>query len=234
MMNLLKLTILLLAMLLQTQAIKAENRLDSLLQERHSQYNEYNQYKLSMNERTWVRLVELGQRASDLIETDNIILKQYLQREISRNRELLDSAEKMSLEIALLNKEAEMQELLLAERRNLTTTLLITIGGVIILLIVMFILFIDRQSRFRSAKLELERLWTMKEDPKYNHLQQDELRMLTDQVNKLAEENDLLKKELNQEKGKKSEAMESLKKEIRTRRQVEQEIKDLISQIQKK
>ncbi|MCB2222288.1 MAG: hypothetical protein KQI35_18035 [Bacteroidetes bacterium] len=234
MMNLFKLTILILVVLWQSQAIKAENRLDSLLQERNSQYNEYNQYKLSMNERTWLRLVELGQKANDLIETDNVILNQYLQRELSRNRELIDSTEKMNLEIALLNKEAEMQEMLMVERRNLTNTLLIIIGGIVILLIVLFILFIDRQSRFRSAKLELERLWTMKEDPKYNHLQQDELKMLSDQVNKLAEENDLLKKELNQEKGKKSEAMESLKKEIRSRRQVEQEIKDLISQIQKK
>ncbi len=233
-MKLYKKTVLLFGMLLMIMTMKAENRLDSLLQERDLQYQEYNQYKLSMDERTWIKLIELGQKAHALIETDNLILKQYLKREVSRNKELSDNIEKLNLEIALLNKEAEMQEMLLTERRNLTSNMLIIMGGLSLLLIVMLILFIDRQTRYRSAKLEVERLWTMKEDPKYNRLQKDELKMLSDEVNKLSEQNEQLKQQLNQEEGKKSEAIESLKKEIRTRRQVEKEIKDLISQIRKK
>ena len=228
-----KLTAVMAALVLLSANSKAQQRLDSLLKERDTQYNQYNKFKSDLKERPWIKLVELGDKASALIETDNHILKQYLLQEISLNQELNVELEHLNQEIALLNKETQMQENMLAERHNFANTLLYIITGLSALLIIMFVLFIDRQTRFRSAKLELERLWADKDGSKMTRLQKDELSLLSDQVNNLAEENDQLKQELNQEQGQKSEAMESLKKEIRSRLQIEQEIKDLISQIKK-
>ncbi|MCB0824401.1 MAG: hypothetical protein KDC09_17015 [Bacteroidales bacterium] len=228
-----KLTAVMAALVLLSANSKAQQRLDSLLKERDTQYNQYNKFKSDLKERPWIKLVELGDKASALIETDNHILKQYLLQEISLNQELTVELEHLNQEVALLNKETQMQENMLAERHNFANTLLYIITGLSALLIIMFVLFIDRQTRFRSAKLELERLWADKDGSKMTRLQKDELSLLSDQVNNLAEENDQLKQELNQEQGQKSEAMESLKKEIRSRLQIEQEIKDLISQIKK-
>ncbi|HPE54843.1 MAG TPA: hypothetical protein P5514_10265 [Bacteroidales bacterium] len=228
-----KLTAVMAALVLLSANSKAQQRLDSLLKERDTQYNQYNKFKSDLKERPWIKLVELGDKASALIETDNHILKQYLLQEISLNQELTVELEHLNQEVALLNKETQMQENMLAERHNFANTLLYIITGLSALLIIMFVLFIDRQTRFRSVKLELERLWADKDGSKMTRLQKDELSLLSDQVNNLAEENDQLKQELNQEQGQKSEAMESLKKEIRSRLQIEQEIKDLISQIKK-
>lgn len=230
----LKLTLVITALVVLSNGVFSQARLDSLLHERENQFNAYNQFKLSLDERPWIKLVELGEKADNLIKTDNLILQQYLNQQINYNADLSNEIEKLNLELALLNKEARVNNILLNERQRLTNTLLFVIGGISVLLIVIFILFIDRQTRFRSARMELERLWAAKGEHGVNKLQQDEWSMLANQVNKLSEENDQLKKELNQEQGQKSEAMESLKKEIRNRRQVEQEIKDLISEIKKK
>ena len=213
---------------------KTQNSLDSLLEERATKSTEYYQFKHQMNERTWLNLVELGNKASDLIETDNFIFKQYLQEEVSHNKQLQDDIEKLNLEIALLKREAEIRESQLTETSNYSNTLFLVLAGAGILILTLLIILINRQIRYRSVKTEIERLWAFKEDPQYNPLQRDELKLLTDQVNKLADENSRLKNEMSQIKGQKSEAMEALKKEIRSRREVEKEIKDLISQIKKK
>ena len=119
-----KLTAVMAALVLLSANSKAQQRLDSLLKERDTQYNQYNKFKSDLKERPWIKLVELGDKASALIETDNHILKQYLLQEISLNQELTVELEHLNQEVALLNKETQMQENMLAERHNFANTLL--------------------------------------------------------------------------------------------------------------
>jgi len=216
-----------------TNNLIAQNSLDSLLRQRSIQLNDYNDYREGMTERTWLKLVTIHEKAAGIIETDGRIINDYLAREIAKNRELSNSIEKLKLDIALLNKETEVQKMILEEKSFMTRTLLFVAGGIGLLFFVMLILYIDRQSRFRAAKMELEHLWKTHEDPETKSLRKDEINTLREQLFKTTDEIEKLKKEYQTALAQKKQAEKLLNDEITNRREAELEIKELIDQIKK-
>ena len=215
--------------------LKTESQpvVDSLLIQRNTRLNDYVEFKDGMAERTWIKLVNLNQKASELIETDNIIIDQYLRFEFIKNKQLKKSLEKANLELALMHKEFELQDTTLKEQAIINNTLLITSVMVGILFIIVLILFINRNSRYKAAYYELERFWAMKEDVQSGKNRESPDRFMQEKITELTAENESMKKKLNSISRLKLNAEKDLKAEISTRKTAEKEIRELIDQIKK-
>ena len=205
--------------------------LDSLLLDRKLLKDDYTDFRDQMKERTWLNLVTIQEKADNLFDLDNEIINKYLVREVRKRKEYIDSIEKLNLELALLQKETEVQQMILNEKSFLNRTLLIIAGSVSLLFFVLLILYIDRQSRFRAAKLELERYWNREHDPESHSLRKDEINTLREQLYKNADEIEKLRKDNQSILNQKSIAEKKLRAEIDDRRQAESEIKKLIDQL---
>ncbi|MCB0805849.1 MAG: hypothetical protein KDC05_08630 [Bacteroidales bacterium] len=217
--------------LFQTSTSFSQAILDSLLLDRKLMKDDYTEFRDHMNERTWINLVTIQEKANDLLEVDNKIINNYLERELRKKKEYRDSIEKLNLDIALLTKENEVQQMILDEKSFLNRTLLIIIGSVSLFFFVLLILYIDRQSRFRAARLELERYWNTGHDAESKSLQKDEINTLREQLYKTSDEIEKLKKENKSAQSMKELAENKLREEIADRRKAEQEIQQLIEQL---
>jgi hypothetical protein len=213
--------------------LQANQYLDSVLVSRNLQLTDYYRFKDGMKERTWINMVNLGDKALQIIESDNLILDNFLQNEMNKSQKLNTKLEAANLEILLLKREVEVNSIILEEQRFLNTNLIIITGVSIILFVILLILFIDRQIRYRSTNMELERLWARSDDQpiqikedKLNDLQQKEFESLTEQ-------NKVIKRKLEEMSELKIGNENALQKEIDSRMEVEKEIKSLISQIKK-
>ncbi len=59
------------------QNIQAQN-IDSLLNSRNYQFEEYAKFKENIGDRTWIKLVNLSNLSDQVIETDNQLVEYYL------------------------------------------------------------------------------------------------------------------------------------------------------------
>jgi hypothetical protein len=212
-----------------SQGLQSQN-LDSLLEVREIQYQAYMQYKQNLGERTWIKLLNLSDLASKVIQSDNQLVNYYSQG-IKNNGNYKAKIEELNLEITLLKREAEIQEMVLNERKSLFNTLLMIVGGVSILFIAMLIFAIDRHIRFRNTKMELERTWAGEiEIPKVSTSEQEFVKV-NNEIRSLSTENSKLKDQVLDLMNKIKEKEKILDEELDSRKQLKDEIRNLITQI---
>lgn len=209
----------------------AGKTLDSLLTSRNEKYLEYSSFKDNMTNRSWSNLIQLGKKAQAVIDADNQLVTKYLQKELTKNKDLATSIEKLSLEMALLHKEAEVRGLLLREKQSQLKLFLIILASVSIALILSILFLIDRHKRYRIALREMENMWAMNDDTSNVNTVAG---MLKERVNQLTFENNKFKKELIILSDQKKDAKNKLENEIHSRKVMEGEIKNLIGQIKNK
>lgn len=205
--------------------------IDSLLEQRDQKFQEYTQFKENLNERTWINLVNLSNLANDVIELDNQIVEYYNINGGVNNNAYKSKAEDLNLEVSLLKREAEIQKSILDERQFLFNTLLMIIGGFTLLLIGLFIFAIDRHIRFRNTKMELERTWAGEiEIPKVSTSEQEFIKV-NKEIRSLSAENTKLKDQVIELMNKIREKEDILDEELNSRKQLKDEIRNLITQI---
>ncbi len=213
------------------QLVLANENLDSILVSRNNQLTDYYRFKDGMEKRTWINMVDLNKKALQVIETDNLILDNHLKLEMNRSGKISDKLENAKLEILLIKREIELNSIMLEEQRFLNTNLVIAASVAIVLFLIVLILFIDRQIRYRSTRLELERFWSKSDDHPIPTQTSEENTKQRNKINSLIEQNKEIKEQLEEISNKKRDQENQLQKEISSRRNVEEEIKDLISQI---
>jgi len=230
---------------------------DSVIKERNQAYSDYRDFRENMGERTWLNLVHLTLRAEDILELDNNIIHNYLNKELERNKTLSNQLNKLKMEIAVLKNEIEANNKLLKERDYYFKILMYLSIAFLLLLILVTFLYIDRQIKYRSTKIELERQWAQPEDKASKDFYEGEIHRMKESQTKLENENKYLKQQLAEEtKNKDVIANESLQKEIeklkqqneslaasnnemknglekelRARKEIEEEIRELIKQV---
>jgi len=213
------------------QLVLANENLDSILVSRNNQLTDYYRFKDGMEKRTWINMVDLNKKALQVIETDNLILDNHLKLEMNRSGKISDKLENAKLEILLIKREIELNSIMLEEQRFLNTNLVIAASVSIVLFLIVLILFIDRQIRYRSTRMELERFWSKSDDHPIPTQTSEENTKQRNKINSLIEQNKEIKEQLEEISNKKRDQENQLQKEISSRRNVEEEIKDLISQI---
>jgi hypothetical protein len=214
-----------------TVFVFSQTAIDSVLLLRNSAFTDFRLMEENPGELTRNKLADLNSKAKNVIEIDNTIINYYLYKELEKNRSLEEKADKLILEIALLKKESELQTVVLAERRYLLNLLLFTIGVFGLLFLIALIFFIDRQIRYRSIKLELERMLPLREEINKDSQFQKDIMLLNKQIGELNIKNVSLISEINELKKKNIEKDETLNKEINSKKLFEEEIKKLIVQI---
>jgi len=209
----------------------AQNIRDSLVTDRQNKLQEYTQYKNNMEERTWVNLIDLGQKANALISADNELIHIYLDRELARRKELSILNDKLILDTAIMRKEAEKRSEQLNEYQYLTNLFLLIILGVSIAFILAFIFLIDRHKKYKEVIYELERFWSMDNDQSLALKEKE--RELRKHLRLLEIENTTIQKEFILMSDQRTKAKKKLEEEIVSRRKAEQNMKDLIGQMKK-
>lgn len=231
-MHLYKLIIILSGIVVCSHQAAEAQRLDSLLSDRQTKLQDYTQFKNGMKERTWINLIELNKLAGEVIKADNDLIWYHLDREAGRNKELLTENEKLRLEMAFLDKEAEMRKAQIDEHRYLNNLFMIIILGISAALIISLGFLIGQFRRNRHAVYELERLWSMNDDQSASLREKE--KELNKQIRLLEVENEAIQQELSLLSDQKSVARKKLEDEIKSRKKAEDEIRDLINQVKKK
>jgi len=231
-MHLYKLIIILSGIVVCSHQAAEAQRLDSLLSDRQTKLQDYTQFKNGMKERTWINLIELNKLAGEVIKADNDLIWYHLDREAGRNKELLTENEKLRLEMAFLDKEAEMRKAQIDEHRYLNNLFMIIILGISAALIISLGFLIGQFRRNRHAVYELERLWSMNDDQSASLREKE--KELNKQIRLLEVENEAIQQELSLLSDQKSVARKKLEEEIKSRKKAEDEIRDLINQVKKK
>lgn len=209
----------------------AQATLDSLIIKRANAFNGYRQTEDSLKAPTRNNLSIIVHKAGNLIKLDSALINDYLFKEIENNKLLAAKIEQLTLEVTLLQKEAELNKMMTEERGYIMRVLLYGMGIVSLLFIIALILFIDRQIRFRSIKLELERTWPLRGENRPSETDHTEQRELQRKFEELNTKNEELARQVNDLTIKIREKEEVLNKEINSKQQIEDEIRKLISQI---
>jgi len=205
---------------------------DSLLEQRRIKYDTYLQFRNTMGQRTWINLVNLNNKAYEILKQDDWIIG-ILNSERNRISKLTAENDKLQLEIGILKKEAKIQEMLINDKKYYANIYLGIIGFLTLLFFAMLILFIDRQARFRSIKLELERIWTSGEHKKTG-MDNEEISLLKQQQLMMESERDRLKSANESLRNDVAIKEQELKKAIEAKNRIESEIRTLINQLKQK
>jgi len=202
---------------------------DSLLELRDNNYKDYIDFRNSMGQRTWINMVNLNSKAYEIIKNDEQLIK-FLKRERELTKELNTEISQLQMQITLLKKEAEIQRLLIDEKNYISKLFLIVIGALLILFLIILILFIDRQTRYRTTRMELEKSWMID-----NKKDQEKDLEIENKLNYRIQELELKNKQLNNKNSELQHELtnrnELLEKEINSKKKIEEEIKTMISQI---
>jgi flagellar biosynthesis GTPase FlhF len=210
----------------------AGRELDSLLISRDNKLSDYYQFKDEMKERTWLNMVNLNEKALMVIKADNQIIDRYLNFEMNRTSELNDQLEQIKLENSLLKKEIEINAVILEEKRLLSNKLFIATLILAVSFIIILIFFIDRHIRFRSTRMELERqyAWTNNSQNTRDNVTLQEYKS---KIERLTKQNETINKQLKEILQQKKTRDQEFEKELNSRKEMEKEITQLISQIKK-
>lgn len=211
--------------------LSGQTSFDSTILLRNKTFTDYRLLEEANTIRPWVNRSELTAKAKEVIDIDNTLINYYLLKEIEINKSLEDKLEKLNLEIALIKKESELQEKALEDNRQLINILLIVTGSFCLLFVISSIFFIDRQIRYRSIKLELERTWPIREEINKDSSFQQDIVQLNKQLGELTLKNSSLISEMQDLKQKYRDKEDDLEREILSKKQIEEEIKKLIIQI---
>jgi hypothetical protein len=209
----------------------SQQALDSIIHHRNNTVKEFMVLSENDEPRTWIKMSETNAKAKEIIDADNILINEYLYREIERNSKLEDKIEKLTLEMALVKKETELQARTLDENNYLIKVLFILIVVLIIMLLFFLIMFIDRQIRYRSIKLELDRTWPLREEIDKDGTLHQEITKLNKQIGELMLKNSSLINEIDTLKYENRENLDRLENELKSKKQFEEDIKKLINQI---
>jgi hypothetical protein len=220
--------------MLSCQFVFGQPELDSIIHQRNYVQTEYRLLDESPGKKTWTKMAEINSSAKELIKIDNALIDYYLYKAIEKNNSLKDQLDNLTLEITLLKKEYELQSSTIEENESQVNILLILIGGLFLFFIVVLVMFIDRQIRFRSIKLELERTWPIREEFKQDGNLLQDINQLSKQVGELTLKNSALTSELTEIRENNREKEKLLEKEIQTKKLIEEEIKQLILQLKSK
>lgn len=209
--------------------LRSQSSLDSALYQRNITYSDYYEFKQAMKERTWINMVNLTTKANEVIKIDNAIINFHLYTLIKENKKFKIQLEQIKSEVLLLKKEAEVQGLILEERRFLYNIMIITIATLSLLFLIVLVLFINRQIGYQGLKTELRNAYARSDErPETNH----------SELEKLSKENEEIKKDKQKLSSKVSllnEALQKkeleLEKEISSKKEVENQIRDLLKQI---
>lgn len=211
--------------------INGQNNLDSLVLQRVLMFRDFSKTVDSLKLHSRSNLIQINQRAMKVIDLDNRLIDDFLNRERENNRLLTERAEQLVLELTLLQKEADLNRAIARERSYIMKALLIGTGVILILFIVVLILFIDRQIRFRSIKLELDHSWSVRDskpqelpDPALILELKSKLELLTVKNHDLGDQIDRLTTKV-------SEQEDVIENEKTSKKKIEEEIKKLILQI---
>lgn len=230
--------------------------IDSVISERNNKYQDYLQFRESLTKHTWPDLMKLKDQAGDILKTDNIIINEYLRKELQKVKKNEMEIEKLRNEIKMAQKEIEAKERILTEREDFTKMLFYSLTGAGVLIVIFLGFLIDRHIRYIRLKDEIERIWASagdRDDDLYKNeelvkeikaLKREKEKLLNriDEFSKTDKDNsDLSAKLRNEIKQLREEnrALENsfqdkekaLQKEIETRKAVENEIKELIRTI---
>lgn len=211
--------------------LSGQTSFDSTILLRNKTFTDYRLLEEANTIRPWGNRSELNAKAKEVIDIDNTLINYYLLKEIEINKSLEDKLEKLNLEIALIKKESELQEKALEDNRQLINILLIVTGSFCLLFVISAIFFIDRQIRYRSIKLELERTWPIREEINKDSSFQQDIVQLNKQLGELTLKNSSLINEMQDLKQKNRDKEDDLEREILSKKQIEEEIKKLIIQI---
>jgi hypothetical protein len=211
--------------------LSGQTSFDSTILLRNKTFTDYRLLEEANTIHPWVKRAELTTKAKEVIDIDNTLINYYLLKEIEINKSLEDKLEKLTLEIALIKKESELQEKTLEDNRQLINILLIVTGSFCLLFMISSIFFIDRQIRYRSIKLELERTWPIREEINKDSSFQQDIVQLNKQLGELTLKNSSLISEMQDLKQKYRDKEDDLEREILSKKQIEEEIKKLIIQI---
>jgi hypothetical protein len=222
---------LILLLLICSNIVWSQTQVDSVLIQRNAAYNDYRKTVDSLKAPTRLNLSILHGKAGKIIELDNTIINYYLYTEIESNKKLSDKTEQLSFEISLMQKEAEVNIQMAEESKFISRTLLYVTGAVGLLFIIVLIFFIDRQIRIRSMKLELQHTWPLREAIQKDGQAQNEIRELYKRIDQLNSTNKVLTVQLEDIRKKMKEKDDILSHEMTSKKQIEEEIRNLISQI---
>lgn len=230
----LKHTKLLTILLFLSGTILAQTTLDSLMYEHRIHLDAYNRDKSSMSERTWIKLVELGNEADTVINIDKILIGRFLSDELQKNHELTAEVEKLKLEMSAVNKESEAKQRIIDGQQFLNKSLLIASIASVTLLIILLVLFISRNKKAQFYKRELEYLWSKKDETPAQNQHAEQIEKLQGQLDRVIKENNKMKDHLLKTKSTEKELREKLKKEHESNAKIEKEIKSLIERLHQK
>ena len=208
-----------------------QTALYSVIVQRKDTLSEFRRIEDSLKIPSRGNLLMLIGKAKSLIAMDDRLISYYLEREIQNNRLLAEKAEQLSFEVSLLQKEAEINKILSDERGYIQKIMLIGLLVTGCFFIVALILFIDRQIRYRSIKLELDRTWPLmevlqKDEPPQSDVHELKQKILMLQAKNLDYETQIMN--LSQ-KMKANE--ESFANELNSKKQIEEEIRKLITRL---
>lgn len=209
----------------------SQSSYDSLMVKHQKQISNYQEYKSNMNERTWAQLVGLGLQADTLINTDKVLIEQYLNREMKKNHELSNDIEKLNLELELYKKESNIQSAIFEQQRFINKMLLIGLIAALVFFLLFLILFIDRHIRFRNIKMELKFQYSKKEKALPPTLDTEKTQLLQSSLDKVSLENNQLKVQLSEAEKQNKDLQENLAEELESRKRVEKEIKALLARL---
>lgn len=217
--------------LLPVTTIFGQTNLDSVLSQRNKLYEEFRLMRDTKGQKTWLKMADESVAANKVIEIDQSLIDLYLKKEMEQSRMLENEIEKLTLEIDFIKKESSHQNKIIEDYKHMINIMMIVIGSLILLLVIALILFVDRQIRFRSIKLEMERTWPLREELNKDSSLQNDLMQLNKQIGELSLKNSSLQDELKELKHHNTEKEETLQKEVLLRKQIEDEIKKLIVQL---
>lgn len=215
------------------QILHASINTDTLRLLRDKIYEDYQYDRSAMKERTWQKLVELDRKAVELIEADHLIIEQLTNQTNQEKSGLLEAIDRISLEKALLEREMEIQKTAFDRKTAFQNALVFSTIIIGTLFFITLILLFSFKKRLSSARGELERLYASGDDFKNRGIHAPVNHTINNKLNVMKENNEKLKNELNRVSDEKSEALDALKKEIRDRKKMEDEIRNLIEQIKK-
>jgi hypothetical protein len=204
---------------------------DSVLTRRNKLWTDYETYRKSEEKNTWVKLSALDKKAAEILLIDHEIINYHLRLQQEKAVYLQDMVEKLNLERALLKKESEVQSLLFEEQRFMIKILMFTSAFFFLISLVLLFFMIDRNTRYRSLKIEIDRIWSMKEMKQPGELKPDETDHFRSTMRELNEVNARLEmKNQNLEKLL-HEKSELLNREIDKNKTTEKEVKDILDLI---
>lgn len=135
---------LLLAYFLMTSAYP---QTDSLIEARNKLYEEYLQFKSGMKERTWLKLVNLNQKAEKVMETEDLLIRQLIGDMYEAERAFETEITELKKETDMLTREVEKLKDEVSHQTYLAKIWAVVSAAALVLFVLFLTLFILMQRK---------------------------------------------------------------------------------------